>query len=197
MKKNNIADLPEFPPKKIFFNQSKSCIEQRITSINRYFEQLFELFPQKVPFTNAIIDLCQPLRLSVAVIGSQKSGKSSLIKAFADLLTDQAEFFKAYRRKQAESALFGKGGDDYKGLRVSADFAAKQHQYNEELKTEEDEDEPKLNADQELESMVDTVEEGAGNNITKKKQGKKGIVIKQRKKDNEEIVTPLSQDEDE
>ncbi len=45
--------------------------------------------------------------------------------------------------------------------------------------------------------MGDTVDEGAGNNITKKKQGKKGIVIKQRKKDNEEIVTPLSQDEDE
>ena len=88
MKKNNVGDLPEFPAKKIFFNKSKAIIEQRMASINRYFEQLFELFPQKVPFTNAIIDLCQPLRLSVAVIGSHKSGKSALIKAFADLLTD-------------------------------------------------------------------------------------------------------------
>jgi len=32
------------------------------------------------------------------VIGSHKSGKSALIKAFADLLTDQAEFYKTYRR---------------------------------------------------------------------------------------------------
>ena len=46
------------------------------------------MFPTKVPFTNALIDLCQPLRLSVAVIGSHQSGKSSLIKAFANLLTD-------------------------------------------------------------------------------------------------------------
>ncbi len=73
-----------------------------MASINRYFQELFELFPQKLPFTNAIIDLCQPLRLSVAVIGSHKSGKSALIKAFADLLTDQAEFYKTYRRKQVE-----------------------------------------------------------------------------------------------
>jgi hypothetical protein len=88
VKKNNLVDLPEFPPKKMFFNQSKAYVEQRMAAMNRYFEQLFDLFPQKVPFTNAIIDLCQPLRLSVAVIGSHKSGKSALIKAFADLLND-------------------------------------------------------------------------------------------------------------
>jgi ABC-type cobalamin/Fe3+-siderophores transport system ATPase subunit len=41
-----------------------------------------------VPFTNALIDLCQPLRLSVAVIGAHKSGKSSLIKGMARLLTE-------------------------------------------------------------------------------------------------------------
>jgi len=45
MKKNNVVDLPEFPPKKIFFNQSKAYVEQRMAAFNRYFEQLFELFP--------------------------------------------------------------------------------------------------------------------------------------------------------
>ena len=45
MKKKNVVDLPEFPPKKIFFNQSKAYVEQRMAAFNRYFEQLFELFP--------------------------------------------------------------------------------------------------------------------------------------------------------
>ncbi len=119
-----------------------------MTAFNRYFEQLFELFPQKVPFTNAIIDLCQPLRLSVPVISSHKSGKSAFIKAFTDLLTDQAEFYKTQRKNKAEKAFFGKGisGEDdsspnQKNERVSANFAPKLNPANEDLIIEEEEEE--------------------------------------------------------
>lgn len=62
-------DFPDFPPKKTFFNMTKNFIQKRIAKINLYFEALFEIFPQKVPYTNAIIDLCQPFKLNVAVIG--------------------------------------------------------------------------------------------------------------------------------
>lgn len=60
MKKKGFAseDFPDFPPKKTFFNKSKGFIQKRVAKINTYFEALFSKFPQKVPYTNAIIDLC-------------------------------------------------------------------------------------------------------------------------------------------
>jgi ABC-type Mn2+/Zn2+ transport system ATPase subunit len=45
--------------------------------------------PNKVPFTNAIIDLCLPFKLNVAVIGKNKSGKSSYIESIVKLLTEK------------------------------------------------------------------------------------------------------------
>ena len=94
LKKNgyNINEYPEFPPKKLFFANTAGNIKARMDQINLYFNELFKKYPQKVPFTNALIDLCQPLRLSVAVIGAHKSGKSALIKGMARLLTEQTLF---------------------------------------------------------------------------------------------------------
>lgn len=37
--------------------------------MNIYFEEIFKAFPNKVPYTNAIIDLCLPFKLNIAVIG--------------------------------------------------------------------------------------------------------------------------------
>jgi len=41
------------------------------------------------------------------VIGSHKSGKSSVIKAFANLLIEQKEFFKEWKQTKATKALTG------------------------------------------------------------------------------------------
>ena len=83
----SVEDIPEFPPKKLF-NLGKGFVEKRINKINRYFDNLFSKFCEKVPYTNAVIDLCQPFKLNVAVIGMQGTGKSSLIQGIIDLLVE-------------------------------------------------------------------------------------------------------------
>lgn len=57
--------------------------------MNIYFDELFKLYPSKVPYTNAIIDLCLPFKLNIAVIGKSKCGKSSYIEAIVKLLTEK------------------------------------------------------------------------------------------------------------
>jgi hypothetical protein len=71
MKKNSVAseDFPDFPPKKLLFNKGKSFIDKRISLLNAYFEDLMLKFCEKIPFTNALIDLCQPFKLNIAIIG--------------------------------------------------------------------------------------------------------------------------------
>jgi energy-coupling factor transporter ATP-binding protein EcfA2 len=72
--------------------------------------------------------MCQPLRLSIAVIGSNKSGKSSLIRAFARLLMDQEGFYQAYKEQRKDKTAYlgdlSHGGGSKKVLnnRISADF---------------------------------------------------------------------------
>lgn len=60
LKKKGVEQLPKFPPKKLLNNMDRQFVHDRIKKINTYFKQLFEGFPGKVPFTNALIDLCQP-----------------------------------------------------------------------------------------------------------------------------------------
>ena len=50
----------EFPPKKIFHNTDREFVHKRIKKLNAYFAKIFEEYRNKVPFTNAILDLCQP-----------------------------------------------------------------------------------------------------------------------------------------
>ncbi|CDW71814.1 UNKNOWN [Stylonychia lemnae] len=93
-------DFPDFPPKKTFFNKSKNFLQKRVLKINNYFTKLFDKFPQKVPYTNAIIDLCQPFKLNVAVIGKKNSGKSSLIQGFVNVLVDYQKNKEYFQRRQ-------------------------------------------------------------------------------------------------
>lgn len=86
-KKISHEQFPQFPPKKLF-NKSKNFIQKRIAQINTYFQKIFDEYKDKVPYTNAIIDLCQPFKLNVAVIGQKGSGKSKLIKGMVDVLVD-------------------------------------------------------------------------------------------------------------
>ena len=44
-----------------------------------------------MPTTNAIIDLCLPFKLNVAVIGKKNSGRTSYIQAVVKLLTEKSE----------------------------------------------------------------------------------------------------------
>lgn len=117
MKKNGIASIPEFPKKKFFFAKTKAFIDARIKNINNYFLSLFGAFPQKVPFTNALIDLCQPLRLSVAVLGAHRSGKSSIIRAFARVLIEREEFQREFQRRELNTST-----NIHHPLHASADF---------------------------------------------------------------------------
>lgn len=71
--------LEDFPPKKVFHNTDRDFIHKRMKKLNLYFSQLFERFPQKVPYTNSLLDMCTPFPLNVAVIGERGSGKSELI----------------------------------------------------------------------------------------------------------------------
>ena len=56
----SVDRFPEFPPKKLFNNSGKDFITKRIKGLNHYFNLLFDAFPEKVPFTNTLIDLCLP-----------------------------------------------------------------------------------------------------------------------------------------
>lgn len=89
-KKLNFSEWEErvgdFPKKKLFNNMDKDFVRKRIRKINLYLKRLFESYPQKVPFTNALVDLCQPHKLNVAVIGDQGTGKSELILKIIALL---------------------------------------------------------------------------------------------------------------
>ena len=91
-KKKNLpgVEFPDFPPKKLLFNKDPQFLLKRVVLINQYFEHIFKIMPNKVPFTNAIIDLCLPFKLNVAVIGKNKSGKSSYIESVVKLLTEKA-----------------------------------------------------------------------------------------------------------
>ena len=80
-------EFPAFPPKKLF-NKGKGFIQKRVQQINAYFAALFRVFPQKVPFTNAVVDLCQPFKLNLALIGQRGSGKSAVIEGLVRLLVD-------------------------------------------------------------------------------------------------------------
>jgi hypothetical protein len=59
MKKKGILanEFPEFPPKRIF-NKGEDFVKRRIAKLNQYFALLYTKFSQKIPYTNAIIDLC-------------------------------------------------------------------------------------------------------------------------------------------
>ena len=94
-------DYPDFPPKKTFFNKSKNFIQKRVSKMNDYFKKLFVTLPQKVPYTNAVIDLCQPFKLNVAVIGKKNSGKSSLIQGFVNVLVEYQKSKEYFQRKPA------------------------------------------------------------------------------------------------
>lgn len=85
------SDFPEFPPKKLLFNKDPQFIQKRVMQMNNYFDELFQKFPAKVPYTNAIIDLCLPFKLNIAVIGKQKCGKTSYIEAIIKLMTEKFE----------------------------------------------------------------------------------------------------------
>jgi len=87
MKKKGIEEFPAFPPKKLF-NKGRGFIQKRVQQINVFFEALFHLFPQKVPFTNAVVDLCQPFKLNVSVVGQKGSGKSALVEGLVRVLVD-------------------------------------------------------------------------------------------------------------
>ena len=80
MRKRGIDQFPEFPPKKLFNNTDREFVEKRIKKLNVYFQSIFEVFPDKVLYTNALIDVCQPLRLNIAVIGDKQTGKTELIR---------------------------------------------------------------------------------------------------------------------
>ena len=49
--------MPEFPPKKLFGSTDREFIQKRVKKLNKYFDSLFGEFPDKVPFTNALIEL--------------------------------------------------------------------------------------------------------------------------------------------
>ena len=95
----NPDDFPDFPPKKAFFNKSKKFIQQRIQQINVYFAEIFQKYPLKVPYTNAIIDLCQPFKLNIALIGQGKTGKSTLIESVVNLLMDYKSNLEYFEKK--------------------------------------------------------------------------------------------------
>lgn len=99
MKKKGFREenFPEFPPKKLF-NKSKCFIERRSHLLNQYFLELFQKFPEKIPYTNALIDLCQPFKLNIAVIGSKESGKSSLIQSVVYTLAELANYKEQLKR---------------------------------------------------------------------------------------------------
>jgi len=66
-----------------------------------------------VPYTNAIIDLCQPFKLNIAVIGQKNSGKSTLIQSIVNILVDYQKN-KNYFSKT--SGYFGGEVADDKGM---------------------------------------------------------------------------------
>lgn len=59
LKKRDIdpEKFPEFPPKRLF-NKGRHFTMKRIAKINAYFQELYRMHPEKVAFTNAIVDLC-------------------------------------------------------------------------------------------------------------------------------------------
>ena len=64
---------------------------RRIAKINAYFDDIYSSYPQKIPYTNAIIDLCLPFKLNVAVIGSKNSCKTSYIEAIVKMLIEKQQ----------------------------------------------------------------------------------------------------------
>ena len=90
-KRKNISgvDFPEFPPKKLLFNKEPQFIMKRIHMINDYFAQVFKVYPNKLPYTNAVIDLCLPFKLNVALIGKKNCGKTNYIEAIINVLTQK------------------------------------------------------------------------------------------------------------
>eukprot|EP00347_Sterkiella_histriomuscorum_P001492 403371827 len=90
MKKHNYQpeDFPDFPPKKTFFNKTKG-------------------FVQKLPYTNAVIDLCQPFKLNLAVIGQKGSGKSALIESIVNVLVDYQKNRELHFNNSGTNGAFG------------------------------------------------------------------------------------------
>jgi ABC-type phosphate/phosphonate transport system ATPase subunit len=60
-----------------------------------------------VPYTNAIIDLCQPFKLNIALIGQAGSGKSTLIESVANLLMDFKSNQEYFLKKGYGTGSFG------------------------------------------------------------------------------------------
>ena len=63
-----------------------------------------------MPYTNAIIDLCQPFKLNIAVIGARNSGKSNLVQSLVNLLLDHKLAFtekcdKCEEREEEEEEI--------------------------------------------------------------------------------------------
>jgi ABC-type microcin C transport system duplicated ATPase subunit YejF len=61
--------------------------------------------PNKVPFSKAIIDLCLPFKLNIAVIGKTKSGKTSYIEGIVKILTDKTMQLSESTGGQGEKML--------------------------------------------------------------------------------------------
>jgi len=75
--------FPQFPPKYPLRNLvgkfNEEFLKRRIEQLNAYFDELYQRFPQKVPYTYSLTDLCTPFKLNVGVIGDFNVGKSSLV----------------------------------------------------------------------------------------------------------------------
>lgn len=76
------------------------------------------MHPTKVPYTNAIIDLCLPFKLNIAVIGKTKCGKSTYIESIIKLLTEKSGE-RSNEGTQIEKNNYSAGGGDYKGENIT------------------------------------------------------------------------------